>query len=422
MKHGIKIVLYCLFIFLFSACYTLKVKNIKYNTEKELYEYWPNKRHSHILRDAKGSLVTEENIDGFRQELDENKNTYPFSKRHERSAYISRNDQVLTSKYSLISERIVDHEYVSALDEISNLKRIYPDIFKYSDALFLEGYSYEQLHLLDSARVRYSEFLRYSESKYSARFRGYRDADSNDSLYLLQRNYVNKFLNGESPEISQDVFQEITPRYYYRSFSPGFNVNSEDIVRGGKGFIWLGLTPPITNNFAYSIQTYHKLNDHFDINPEIFFTNSAWGLNLALPVQLYKASDNRFGLKFSSFVNYTRIDSLLLDDTKYNVKQGVFSGGVKLSVGFYLTQEISVGAYYTYHINNADNPVFLTKPNINIWRDNVYDVSLYYNIFKTFGLKSGIRNGGLVAGLYWNGWELSYDITHSEFIFRMEMY
>ena len=57
-----------------------------------------------------------------------------------------------------------------------------------------------------------------------------------------------------------------------------------------------------------------------------------------------------------------------------------------------------------------------------MWMINEYDVSLYYNIFKGFSLKTGVKNDDLVAGIMWSCWEISYNISNPGLILRVDMY
>jgi hypothetical protein len=405
-----------------SGCQVLKPDQINYNDRKELFEYSLNKRQSLILRNDSNQLVTSSNIDQFKQELEQNKFRYPLQQRQENSGKIRNSDRELTSAYSNISTQILNKDYNRALGEINTMKTLYPDAIRYSDVLFLEGYCYEQLQDTYSSSIAYSNFLRYSSGKYSALFRDYRDFDKNDSLWLLQRNYAKAFLLEENPLIAEDIFSEIKPRFFYSSFHPGYNMNRESLIRGAIGHIWL--LPDFSNfsNVTLGMQTYHKLNDVFDINPGIFFSNDIMGANLALPVQLYKSENNNLGVKISPFLNYARIDSLTLDRKKYNVDKSIVNWGAKISLGYYLTQKWSLGTYYKYNSYNAQKPLRIESQDIAIWRDNIFDASAYYHIFTSFSLKTGIRNGRFVAGFLLNGLECSFDFSRSEFIVQLDMY
>ncbi|MDD2306747.1 MAG: hypothetical protein PHP53_18750 [Prolixibacteraceae bacterium] len=407
---------------LISGCQTLKFKRVVYNDQKGIYEYAITNKQKVILRNDSNQLITKSNIEQFERELKQNKFRYPFKRRQEKSDVIRNSDFRLTSTYSQVSSKILSKDYDQALDEISNLKRQCPEIIKYTDYLFLEAYCYEQLQKQDSANLKYSDFLNYSSGKYSARFRGFRDSDNKDSLWILQRNYAKHFLSGQTPTITEDAFKKLNPSYYFSSFHPGYNLNREDLDRGVNGYFWYWLGYSTVDNISFGIQTYHKLSDRLDINPAIYTSGNVNGINLALPIQVYKTRNNNFGFRVSPFIKYVNIDSLTVDNVDYKIDQGIINGGLKLSLGYYMTQKLSIGAYYTYNLFNGNNHLTLSKSNLDIWWNNQYDVSLYYGISKAFSLKTGIKNGGLVCGLLWSGWEISYDITNSALIFGIDLY
>jgi len=405
-----------------TGCYPLKFKSVKYNDQKEIYEYAINNKLSIILRNDSNQLITKSNFEQFEQELKQNRFRYPFKRRLENSNSIRNSDLQLASTYSQVSSKILSKDYEQALVEINTLKRQYPEIIKYSDCLFLEAYCYEQLQKQDSASLNYSNFLSYSSGKYSARFRGFRDSDNKDSLWVLQRNYAKHFLLGQTPIITEDVFKKLNPSYYYRSFHPGYNLNREDLSPGVNGYFGYFLGFSMGNYISFGVQTYHKLNDRIDISAAMYSSGHVRGINLALPIQVYKTSNNNFGFRISPFIHYLNVDSLTVDNVGYKIDQGIVNGGVKLSLGYYMTQKLSVGAYYTYNLFNGNNHLTLSKSNLDVWWNNQYDVSLYYGLFKAFNLKAGIKNGGLVCGLLWSGWEISYDITHSALVFGIDLY
>jgi uncharacterized protein YxeA len=417
-----RILLSGILIVLFTGCYSLKVERINYNAEKSLYEYMVNKNQSTILRNDSGQLITDSNIEQFKKDLEENKYRYPFTKRQENSNYIKNSDFHLTATYSNATANIKSEDYATALKEIYILKNEYPDIVKYSDCLFLEAYCYEKTNNIDSAKTKYFEFLQFSSGKYSERFRGYRDYDVNDSLWIFQRNYAKMYLSMQEPEISNGHFQEVSPKYYYSTYHPGFNLNLEDLPRNTKAHMFLSGGYNVINSFSLGVQTYHKLNDYLDINPGIYMSKNIMGANLALPIQLYLSDNNRFGVKLSPFVNFASIDSLVYQNIGYKIDQSVFNTGTKISLGYYLDQKFSIGAYYTYNLYNRNNHLRLSKPDIDIWWNNVYDISLYYNIFKAFSLKAGVRDNGFVTGLFINGCEMGFDFTNSKFIFIIDLY
>jgi hypothetical protein len=116
------------------------------------------------------------------------------------------------------------------------------------------------------------------------------------------------------------------------------------------------------------------------------------------------------------------VDSVTIDDQKYALKENFMNFGARISAGYYPVQNLAIGAYYQVNFHDQNNPYQSKKTPIQLWLYNEYDVSLYYNIFKGFSLKSGIKNDDLVAGIIWSYWEILYDITSPGLILRMDLY
>mgnify|MGYP000347197724 CR=1 FL=1 len=172
----------------------------------------------------------------------------------------------------------------------------------------------------------------------------------------------------------------------------------------------------------FGLQTYHKLNRFIDITPALYYSDGTLGLNLAVPFQVYKTENNNFGFKLSPYLKFASIDSLTVEDIRYDVDEMVLNGGVKASAGYYFNQKFSLGAFYKYSLFNKSNPMGLSKSNIEIWWFNEYDISLYYNIFEEVSIKSGIKNGGFVLSLFLSGLEMGYDITNSQFVISADLF
>lgn len=405
-----------------SSCIVLKEKRISYDNTSDLYVYNVNKNYQFHLRNEDGKLISDSNYTDFKRKLEDDNYTYSRKNRFEKSSYIKQSDIELVSQYSMISSSILSDNYELALLNLRNLKAKYSDITKYSDFYFLEGYCFENMDSVELSRQSYKNYLDFSSQKYSDRFRGYRYETNADSLWLLQRTYAHAMISGEPMEIPKEVFTPIKPEYYLSSFHPGFNLNREDLDNGAKGFLYLWLGYSYIDNFGFGVQTYHRINEYLDINPSIHFSSNSKGLSVAFPIQLYRSDNNRMGLKASPYFSINQFDSIVFENTTYPVEQTIFNVGAKISYGYYINQKLSLGAYYKYNLYNENNPFNLDKSYLTTWITNVYDLSLYYNLFKTSGLKFGFRNEGIVTGVYWSGLSISYDIINSEFIFEIEMF
>ncbi len=404
------------------SCKTIKLDRISYNEEKHFYEYPVEGNRVVPLRNSRGELITNQNFNNFIVELELMKYRYPFEERMEQANSLRESDFIIAKYYSEAVQAINDERFEAAAEKIDTIRTIYPDAVKFSDGAFIEGYAYESMGKEQEARVRFSEFINYSSDKYSERFRGYKYADSEDSLLVKQRNYAQEALEGKNPAVKSGFFTPIVPKYYYNSLQPGYNFNDEGLQENKKGLYFITFGIDNSANLVLGVQYYRNLNKVFDINPGFFTSGDMSSFSLAVPMQIYKTENNRFGVKLSPFASYSNFSNITVDEMDYEVNENVFSFGYKISAGYYFMQKLSVGAYYSYHYYNKGNPCFFKSKPVNIWWTNEYDVSLYYNITKGFSLKSGIKAGEFVAGIYLSGWEMSYCITNPAFILRADLY
>lgn len=407
--------------FLWTGCATIQPKNILLNAEKGIYEYRLSAKNSITLRNEYHQLVDTSNYESFKEELISIKNRYPFKKRIEIDHQLKKSDYELATSYGTINELIISGEYQKALVELNKLNALYPDIYKYSDAHYLKAHAYEQLGLVDSAKIWYGHFLKYSSQKYSSRFHGHRDDDKDDGIYIAERNYASNYrLDREQTESVK--LHPIQPRYYYGSLQPGYTLNSEDMAKNSRGILMLLFGIDMNGYFSGGFQYYYQISERFNINPRFASSGNITEYSLAAPIQVYKSQDNRLGLKFTPFVNYVKVDSVKIDDQMHPLKESFMNVGARFSVGYYLVQHLAIGAYYQANFYNEQHPYHSKKSNIDLWMINEYDVSLYYNIHKGLSFKAGVKNDDLVAGFMWSCWELSYNITSPGMILRVDMY
>jgi hypothetical protein len=424
-KKSVKITFGILFIFplgiSFSGCSKINMEHITYNKEAQLYEY-PVSRHKSVwLRNENDELVTNSNYNDFIVELLENKGRYPFEERQEAAETLKESDYKIATLYSESAKKINDQKFTESASKIDTLRQLYSKSALYSDAAFIEGYALEKAGDTTEAKVRYKEYLDYSSKKYSERFRGYKYADQNDSLWLQQRKYARDFMN-EKPVREPVSFKAITPKYYFNSLQPGYGLNDETLVESKQGLIFIGLATNFSSDIALSMQIYRSLNKYIDINPAYYTSGNMRAFNAAMPVQLYLSENNNLGIKLSPFINYSNISKIYFEGTEWETDENIFNFGFKISGGYYFMQRLSLGAYYTYFYYNENHPYNLKTQPLNIWWHNQYDVSLYLNISKGFSFKTGIKSGDLVAGIYWNGWEISYSFFQPAFISQADLY
>lgn len=408
---------------LFSSCATIKVDRIEHNEDKQLYEYPVTVNQSILLRNEGNELITKSNLDSFILELESIENKYPFKERLEQAESLKKTDYEIATLYSNAVDNIKGQQYNAALEKIKGVKTLYPDAINYSDCSFLEAYTFQKMGNQKKASEKYNEYLNFSSGKYSERFRGYRNTNLNDTIWLQQRKYAKNYLSGQSPKFHNCFLQQITPKFYYNSLQPGYSLNPEDNEESTKHIIMFVFgMDQFSNDFAGGIQYYRSLNKYFDINSLYLTSGDNREVGLAIPIQAYKSEDNRFAIKISPFLQLTNIENLYFEGSELEMDEDIFNYGIKASAGYFFIPKLSIGAYYYYHRYNKHNHYSLESHPIDIWYDNEYDISLYYNLFKGFSLKSGIKAGDFVAGFYWSGWEMSYNISDGDFVLRVAMY
>ena len=401
---------------------TLNFKNLKYNESLELYEYPINEYNSVFPRNKINQLIDSSTIDTFYTELEKDEFKYSFVESFENDNILKFNDLKIAKYYSDINRQIRSNEFSTALKNANQLELIYPDAIKFSDLLFLKAIAFEKQDSLDKAKMYYSDFLNFSAGKFSKRFRGYRDFDQNDSIWGLERKFAKEKLNDLTIDDYSHFLSDLKPKYHYNSFKPGFLLNPEDYSRGVKWVTMLVFGLDYSNRFGLGYQVNRKIKSTLDLNLWAMASGNTTSFGAGVPIQIYKSEDDRFGIKLSPFANFAYTDSVLVENKNYKIQQGIFNFGAKLSCGYYLLPNLSLGAYYLYSFHNANNPIITKKYNIYLWWQNEYDLSLYYDIDKGISVKAGIYNGDIVGGLFLSGWELSYNITTPGLVLRIDMY
>lgn len=404
-----------------TGCATIRPQNIVLNPQKGTYEYRLNANHSIALRNENQQLVDTSNYKYFREELATIKNRYPFKERIEKDGSLKKSDFEISKSYSKINRLMIDGNYRKSLTELNRLHTLYPDIYKYSDIDYLKGVAFEQLGQADSAQILYDHFLKYSSQKFSSRFRGHRDEDQHDNTYLAERNHAKNFLLKKETTTPPGI-APFQPKYYYASHQPGYILNSEDLGKGSRGLLMFMFGMDFNGDFTSGFQYYYKINERIAINPRIATSGNIKEYTLAVPIQVYKSDNNQVGLKFTPFMNFLSIDSMTIDQQKYALNDHFLNVGARISAGYYPVQHLGIGAYYQMNMHDKNNPFQSKNTPVQLWINNEYDVSMYYNIAKGFSLKSGIKNDDMVAGIVWSYWEILYNITTPGLILRVDMY
>ena len=417
----LKVYIYPSILLFASGCVGFKPENIMYNRPKRQYEY-VMRSDAVTLRNCNDQLIDSTNIEAFQKELQDLEYKYPFEERKESNILLRNSDFILAKLYADANKAIQDKNYTLALKNISTMHHLYPDIDHYSDTPFLEGYAYEQLGQMSIATVAYRNFYTFSDKKYSELFRGYRHADINDSMYIAERDHAYNLLNQIPDSMNEAVIQSITPQYYYTDRQPGFIINPDNYNKNIKfiGSFSLGLD--LSDELSVGFQISTRVRKSINFNAGLYISSNMSGYLFSLPIQLFKSDSNNFGIKLSPFINYKSIDSIKIDGEYCLVDEGIFDFGAKISTSYFFSQKFYIGSHYQYNYYNRNHKFFAEKPGILFWTNNEFDFSGYYNLFKDMSLKVGVKNTDIVAGIYLNGIEISYNITNSGLILRTDVF
>ena len=388
---------------------------VYYDDSKEFFAY-NSAPYYPLLRNEQLQLVDTSNFEKFEQKLYDNDFKYQFDLLREKSEILKQSDWKLASVYEKINQSLNSGDYNGVFVYAREAKKIYPDMDLYSDLSFLEGYAFENLGLDSLAKEKYIHFLKYSEKKYSGRQRGYEFADIYDSMYISQRNYSKNFVfnlnQTESP-----VFKSVPPKHHYNSFQPGFSIADEEIKSYRTSIQYL-IGFDMNDRISVGMQLYKPINKTLSIFAQGMISDEIKSLTIGAPTQLFKSLDNRIGLKLTPFMSYLSIESL---NGSVMSHQKMLDFGGKLSAGYFIIPNLSLGAYYKYNFYNEWNK-FQGNNGFVVWNENEYDISAYFNLMKEISIKAGIKNSDVVVGFLLSGLELSYAIGGKSFIIRSDIF
>lgn len=406
--------LFCVLTF-FCCRAAIRPEKIHYNPSKALFEYQKGPIRV-ALRNEDKQLVDSSNWAAFSVALLEKE--LPTDFLVENDVFLRNTDVGLTKLYSDVQLAILAMDYPLGLKKLTELRRLYPAVEGYSDYFFMEGYLYEKLGYPDNASNAYEKFLSWSGQKYSRYFRGYRYADTNDSVYVLERNYARKFLKNDPDSLNERIFKPLTPRYYFTSNQPGFLYNPEDFSPNRRFIESLFLGWDVSNDWLIGGQLSYLYSDRLNLNTVLFASKHSWGFGLSLPIQLYRSPSNSIGIRFSPFAEVTVVDSFKIDGHYRSPREAWLNFGARLSASYAINQKLYVGGYYKY--NNDNRGYSLKTASAALGYKNEYDLSAYYNLIKNVSLKMGVKNSCMVAGIYLGGLEVSYNLTHPGLILRTD--
>jgi hypothetical protein len=383
----------------FSCLPRLKVEKMTTDRNTGIYYY-----NSILpLRVSNGEVLTRENLDSFLIELANNNEFYDFNKFSENDLLVTQKDANLVDLYSEIIVCINSNKCDAAIELIRKFKADYPLSEKHTDINFLLAYAWEKASNPDSAKYYFKEFFKFSGRRYSQRFRGYAFNDSNSVVHSQERNYARSYISNSVRERKIHLAQ-IKPKYYYESFSQGFVLNREDIGMYRKRILSAGLGIA-KNNTMVGVGVSELFNDKVVLNASYYFSSWQNYVRVTLPYQLYKSSNNRFGIKITPTCDYAYVKQV---DERIKLDDWYINPGLTPSIGFRLTHRIFFGISYTYSLYNQHNKKYFSNSNQYLFGWSELDISAYYQLIKGVSLKIGTSDGYPIFGLNMLGIFLGY--------------
>ena len=404
-------------LLLISCNQRINIGKIKYDNTNDFYSYRIN-GFDNPLRNQNDELITRNNLDSFLLKINEDDLRYDINQITENANFIKREDAELVNLYAGITCSIRLKSFSGANFFINELKRKYPDAYKYTDLLFLEGLKWQILSNHDSAKLCFTNFLKLSGSKYSQRFRGYYFSDSAALQFTEERNYAKSFLHSEKLDPENFYKNDIFPKYYYESFSQGFVLNKEDF---GNQKIIPGIALAIGNHgsYLYGIGAKWLVNQNIAASGQFSITDYYFGALADIPIQLYKSPNNSLGIKFTPLIYYQFVKKTRNFE---NVNRGYLNPGAGLSISYHFTQRLYLGTSYLYYFYNQFDKADIKGETIEVNQINEYDISLYYQLIKGVSFKAGMVNKLPVIGFTLTGNNFVYKFRTKTFELRPKIY
>lgn len=339
-----------------------------------------------------------------------------FGVQKEADDVVRASDFTLVKHYNSVNTNIRKKNYGAALSTLMEMRRLYPVVDRYTDCLFLEGFAWEQLGEDDSASEAYARFVAVAEKKYSSRFRGHRNTNKDNAAFIAEQNHARSYLN-QMPDtvfVEKATFDTLLPKYYFSSNQPGFTINPEDLPVHASFSAFPAIGEDISGKIAWGVNFLLFPQKNFHLSTSLFFSEFMSEWDVSLPIQLFRAPTNRTGVKWTPFLRAFRFNN---DPVSGNLW---IDFGTRISTCRYLRPDLFVGAYYQYNYYNEHR---LYDPSrLRLFTSNEYDLSLYFLVLKNLDLKVGIKNGGVVAGVYLGNVEFSYDVIYQRFILKTSVF
>ena len=383
--------------------------------EKAGFYIYERKGAQLAIRRENDELVFRDSLKLFLQELANNDMHYNFELKNENSLIFIPEEKSMLSLYNGMQLFLDEKDLIGGKLLIDEFEKLYPNAFKYTDIDFIKAKFWEQANISDSASYYFNRFLLFSEKKYSGFFRGYSfDVDAWE-CYLNERQYAQNYIYGQPVDEPENCHKQLKPMFYYQSFSQGFVLNREDFGSKKNNLFGIGLEYNTENNFLVGVSNIWLSNEKYIYRSSIFYSENHMDISLSGSYQLYKSKDNSLGIKISPSLilsQYGKKDTVLS-------KSPHFNPGLSLSLGYHFNQRWYFGASYTAFLFNEFTHKSLKE---DYFLENIYDISLYYQIIKGISFKVGIDTGYPIIGFGFTGSSLGYFFRNKGFGVRMNYY
>jgi hypothetical protein len=387
---------------------------MQYNQVEDIYRY-PVNGWRPALRNENGELINKSNRDSFILELISKNMYYPKSELEEKDEIISSRDAELVDLYSGIANSLKTQNVAGTNFFMNEFAQKFADAEKHTDFDFLKAQYWEMVAHKDSAKYYYNRFLKFSESKFSRRFRGYALSDTSSACFMEERNYAAKFIDNQPAQSTSNCYNILKPKYYYQSFSPGFVINREDYGPKTRYFPGINFGYDTKSTF-YGIGISRIWSENFLLHVATSISDFQNDVLISAPYQLYKSTNCRLGIKLSPIVYYRHVNK---GETNMPLKADYVNGGFGLSTSYHINAKLYMGISYQYFYYNQYNHLILNST-VNdaaqeVYQENILDVSIYYQLIKGISLKIGTMNQYPSLGLNIDDTFIGYNFKDKAF-------
>lgn len=386
-----------IFLIIFTTTGCFQTRHLSYNASCDLYTY-----KDVPLRLPSWRLVSHQNIDTF---LMQAQTHFLMQQRmRENDLWISPSDQQLVKLYDSLVYCIQDTNYQQALVYVKKLSDSYPGMKYFSDIHFVQGLAYTRLGNRDSAKAALTRFIDYAGQKYPGQFRGWYRSPNAQEQFCRERIAANIFLQNDT--LPTVIFQRISPKFYYQSFSPGYGFNRDDF-RPNTRWIFAGIGwETIAEQHFFQTSVTYVPHERLGISTGMRLNKNVQMVSIGLPWQIAWAENRRWGIKGTPmiFLTHNKI-----------TKHYRLIPATGLSIGYHFHPRYYVGLSIgiPFHVPSEWQPYFETYS---------WSISANAHLIKNLSATIIFQSHAIVTGITINNTILGYNWQEKQVYLRLQIF